>query len=102
MRTTLERHFAAIGARLEVRHELAAPDYRFDVVRGRRGEYFELRGSRTDDLVVQHVDKRGRHILICGLEHGDLRKARVTKGVRSTMRSSPIWSRTTRSSRTGR
>ena len=79
MRTTLERHFAAIGARLEVRHELAAPDYSFDVVRGRRGEYFELRGSRIDDLVVQHVDKRGRHILVCGLEHGDLRKARVSE-----------------------
>ena len=54
MSTTLERHFAAIGARLEVRHERAAPDYRFDVVRGRRGEYFDLRGSRIDDLVVQH------------------------------------------------
>ena len=74
MRTTLERHFAAIGARLEVRHESAAVDYRFDVVRGRRGEYFELRGSRLDDVIVQHVDKRGRHILVCGLERGDLRK----------------------------
>jgi hypothetical protein len=65
MRTTLEKHFAAIGARLEVRHEPAV-DYRFDVVRARRGEYFELRGSRLDDLFVQHVDKRGRHILVCG------------------------------------
>jgi hypothetical protein len=68
MGTTLERHFAAIGARLEVCHEPAAAGYRFDVVRGRRGEYFELRGSRLDTLFVQHVDKRSRHILVCGLE----------------------------------
>ena len=79
MGTTLARHFAAIGARLEVCHEPAAPDYRFDVVRGRRGEYFELRGSRVDDLVAQHVDKRSRHILVCGLERGDVRKARVNE-----------------------
>ena len=68
MRTSLERHFAAIGARLEVRREPGGPDYRFDVLRGRRGEYFELRGSRLDAVVVQHVDKRSRHILVCGLD----------------------------------
>jgi hypothetical protein len=77
MRTTLEKHFALIGARLEVCHEPAAPDYRFDVVRGRRGEYFELRGSRIDGLVVQHVDKRSRHILVRGSERGELGQARV-------------------------
>ena len=77
MRTPLERHFAAIGARLEVRHEPAGPDYSFDVVRGRRGEYFELRGSRIDTLVVQHVDKRSRHILVRGLARSDLRKTRI-------------------------
>jgi hypothetical protein len=79
MGITLERHFAAIGARLEVRHEPLAVDYRFDVVRGRHGEYFELRGSRLDDLVVQHVDKRGRHILVCGLERNGSRRAPVSR-----------------------
>ena len=73
MGTTLEKHFAAIGAPLEVRYEPAATDYRFDVVRGRRGEFFELRGSRIDTLLVQHVDRASRHILVCGSEHGDRR-----------------------------
>ena len=77
MRTTLERHFAAIGARLEVCHEPVGPDYRFDVVRSRRGEHFELRGSRIDALVVQHVDKQSRHILVRGLERTDLHKTRM-------------------------
>jgi hypothetical protein len=77
MGTSLERHFAGIGARLEVRHE-AAVDYRFDVIRDRRGERFELRGSRLDDLVAQHVDKRGRHILVCGVERGGAR-SRVSR-----------------------
>lgn len=66
---TLEKHFAAIGARLEVRHKPDGADYRFDVIRDRRGdEYFELTGSRLDDLAVQHVDKRSRHILVYGKE----------------------------------
>jgi hypothetical protein len=80
MGMTLERHFAAIGARLDVRHEPLARDYRFDVIRGRRGEYFELRGSRLDDLVVQHVDKRGRHILVCGVDRGERRVSRFLCG----------------------
>jgi hypothetical protein len=79
MVTTLEKHFASIGARLEVCPEPGASDYRFDVVRGRRGEYFELRGSRIDALVVQHVEKRSRHILVCGLERAPVRTARVSR-----------------------
>lgn len=79
MRTRLESHFAAIGARLEVCHEPGGPDYRFDVVRGRRGEYFELRGSRIDALVVQHVDKRSRHILVCGSERRVEGQPRVSR-----------------------
>jgi hypothetical protein len=71
MRHTLEKHFAAIGAHLAVRPGPDNVDYRFDIVRNRRSEYFELRGSRLDNLVVQHVDKRDRHILVCGVErHG--------------------------------
>lgn len=75
MDTQLQKHFAAIGARLEVRREPAAADYAFDVVRGRRGEYFELRGSRLDDLVVQHVDTRSRHLLVYGTERNATRAA---------------------------
>ncbi len=68
MRTTLERHFEAIGARLKFRHTPEDDrEYRFDVIRDRRGEYFELRGSRLDDLVVQHVDKSCRHLLVRGI-----------------------------------
>ena len=77
MVTTLEKHFASIGARLAVYHEPAATDYRFDVVRSRRSEYFELRGSRLDALVVQHVDKPNRHILVCGVERD--RRARMPR-----------------------
>jgi hypothetical protein len=79
MHSTLERHFAAIGARLEIRRGPAAADYTLDVVSDRQGEYFELRGSRLDDLVVQHVDKRGRHILVRGSEHHHGSKARVSR-----------------------
>ena len=68
MRHTLEKHFAAIGAQLKVRPGSNTVDYSFDVIRDRRREYFELRGSRLDDLFVQHVDKHGRHILVCGVE----------------------------------
>ena len=46
---SLARHFAAIGARLEVRHTPDI-DFAFDVIRTRRDEYFELRGSRPEDL----------------------------------------------------
>jgi hypothetical protein len=71
MRHTLQKHFAAIGAHLEVRPGPDSVDYRFDIIRDRRSEYFELRGSRLDDLVVQHVDRHARHILVCGVAgHG--------------------------------
>jgi hypothetical protein len=74
---TLERHFAAIGARLVVHRHAGDVDYRFDVVRDRRGEHFDLRGSRLDELVVQHVDKRARHVLVCGIERRGLRPVRA-------------------------
>lgn len=68
---TLQKHFSAIGAQLVVRPGPDNVDYRFDIIRERRSEYFELRGSRLDDLVVQHVDKHARHLLVCGVEgHG--------------------------------
>jgi hypothetical protein len=73
MRHTLQKHFAAIGAHLEVRPGPDNVDYRFDIVRDRRSEYFELRGSRLDELVVQHVDKQARHILLYGKENNDER-----------------------------
>ena len=92
MVTTLEKHFAAIGARLDVCHEPDASDYGFDVVRGRRGEYFELRGSRLDTLFVQHVDKGTRHILVCGLERSDPRTARMN-GRRARQAARPLASR---------
>jgi hypothetical protein len=79
MGISLEKHFASIGARLAVRPDRAGVDYRFDVVRDRRDEYFELRGSRLDDLVVQHVDKRGRHILVCGKAREVERKPVVSR-----------------------
>src|SRR5262249_48215193 len=61
-----------IGARLELRQKPDDVDYRFDVIRDRRGEeYFELTGSRLDDLGVQHVDKRSRHILLYGKDRRD-------------------------------
>jgi hypothetical protein len=80
MVTTLEKHFATIGARLEVHHVPGDTDYRFDVIRDRRGEHFELRGSRLDDVVVQHVDKRGRHILLCGIDRTARRVSRFLCG----------------------
>jgi hypothetical protein len=76
MRHTLQKHFAAIGAHLEVRPGPDNVDYRFDIIRDRRSEYFELRGSRLDDLVVQHVDKHARHILVCGVDRDRTRAAR--------------------------
>lgn len=68
MQHTLQRHFSAIGAQLVVRPGPDNVDYRFDIIRDRRSEYFELRGSRLDDLVVQHVDRHARHLLVCGVD----------------------------------
>jgi hypothetical protein len=68
MRHTLQKHFSAIGAQLVVRPGPDNVDYRFDIVRDHRSEYFELSGSRLDDLVVQHVDRNARHILLCGID----------------------------------
>jgi hypothetical protein len=79
MHHILEKHFAAIGARLDVRSGPDHIDYRFDVIRDRRDEYFELRGSRLDELVVQHVDRPGRHILVYGIDRDNAAERRVSR-----------------------
>ena len=83
MRHTLQKHFSAIGAHLEVRPGPDNVDYRFDIVRDRRSEYFELRGSRLDELVVQHVDRHARHILLRGLNRQVTQENGTTKSTLS-------------------
>jgi hypothetical protein len=62
----LERHFAAIGARVEIEGDPLAGGMKLDVRADRRGGHFAIvfHGGRHRDLEIIDVDRRGRHLLL--------------------------------------
>ncbi len=69
----LERRFASIGARVKVNHGARADAVRIDVGTDRRGEFFELRLARRDEvsLVVVDADRDDRALLLLVRDGGE-------------------------------
>jgi hypothetical protein len=74
---TLERRFAAMGARLKVAEGSWHGEPRIDIRADARGEYFDLRfagGGREVDVEVVDVQPRDRHLLLLARVDGEKSK----------------------------
>src|SRR5918996_5234184 len=74
---TLERRFAAVGARVKVAESPWRGEPRIDVRTDARGEYFDVRfaaGERGVELEVVDVQPRDRHLLVLARVDGEKSK----------------------------
>src|SRR6266511_455169 len=74
---TLERRFAAVGARVKVAQAPWRGDPRIDIRADGRGEYFDVRfgsGKATVELEVVDVQPRDRHLLLLARVGGEKSK----------------------------
>ena len=67
-RQTIQRKFEAMGARVKVRWEPGFPentgDLAIDVLRDRKGEYFDLNASGPVEFTVLDLKPKDRHLLL--------------------------------------